>query len=69
MKKGLTISAGVLGVLLLFVIIILGCKKSQTPDPQTKCPTTSACGCSSKNKADCNTDCCAWTVGQGCGCK
>lgn len=33
------------------------------------CPTTSACGCSSKSKADCQADiCCAWTVGEGCDC-
>jgi hypothetical protein len=37
----------------------------------TNCPTTSACGCSAFNKSDCesHTDCCKWTVGQGCGCK
>lgn len=33
------------------------------------CPTTSSCGCSNKNKADCNSPCCSWVVGKGCGCK
>ena len=33
------------------------------------CPSTSNCGCSSKNKAECNTRCCAWVVGQGCNCR
>ena len=35
------------------------------------CPSTSACGCSGYNKAECeaNSDCCKWTTGQGCGCK
>ncbi len=35
------------------------------------CPTTSACGCSSYTKSECesHTDCCKWTTGQGCGCK
>jgi len=34
------------------------------------CPTTSACGCSGKNKTPCQNDpCCKWTTGKGCGCK
>ena len=36
----------------------------------TACPTTSACGCSGKNKSACQGDsCCKWTTGQGCGCR
>jgi hypothetical protein len=34
----------------------------------TLCPSTAACGCSGKRKADCNSSCCSWVVGQGCGC-
>jgi len=37
--------------------------------PSGECPNTSSCGCSNKRKADCNTNCCAWVVGQGCGCR
>lgn len=33
------------------------------------CPTTAACGCSGKTKAQCSGPCCKWTVGSGCGCK
>jgi hypothetical protein len=33
------------------------------------CPTTAACGCSGKKKAECESSpCCKWTVGSGCGC-
>lgn len=40
--------------------------------PATKsssCPTTAACGCSKLRKAECNTSCCKWTVGEGCNCR
>ncbi|MFP2961253.1 excalibur calcium-binding domain-containing protein [Myxococcus sp. 1LA] len=34
------------------------------------CPSTSACGCSNKNKSACGGDpCCRWVVGSGCGCR
>lgn len=43
----------------------ISCSKDSTPN----CPTTAACGCSNKNKSECETDpCCKWTVGQGCDC-
>lgn len=35
----------------------------------TVCPSTAACGCSNLRKAECNTLCCAWTVGEGCDCR
>jgi hypothetical protein len=35
----------------------------------TVCPTTAACGCSNLRKDECNTPCCSWTVGEGCGCR
>lgn len=40
-----------------------------TTSGSSLCPTTKACGCSNKRKAQCNTVCCKWTVGKGCGCK
>ena len=59
---------------LVLVVLVISCKKEEestyTNTPSgTDCPTTSACGCSNLNQADCNTACCAWTVGQGCGCR
>lgn len=34
------------------------------------CPTTSNCGCSGKNKSECENDiCCRWIVGTGCKCR
>ncbi|MBZ4418884.1 hypothetical protein [Myxococcus sp. RHSTA-1-4] len=34
------------------------------------CSSTSACGCSNKNKDVCGGDpCCRWVVGSGCGCR
>lgn len=33
------------------------------------CPTSGNCGCSKYKKADCNTACCGWVVGDGCKCK
>ena len=34
------------------------------------CPTTSNCGCSNKNKSECESSaCCRWIVGTGCKCK
>ena len=30
------------------------------------CPDTASCGCSGINKANCNTVCCKWIVGDGC---
>ena len=51
---------------LVFMITIASC----TIDDSSGCPTTAACGCSNKSKADCELDyCCKWTVGQGCGCR
>lgn len=57
--------------LIFLTIIIFSCKKQNSNTSTANCPTTSACGCSAKNKAECeaSTDCCKWTVGQGCGCK
>ena len=34
-----------------------------------KCPDSASCGCSNLNKDDCNTSCCSWVVGDGCGCR
>lgn len=40
-----------------------------TPIP-SDCPTTSNCGCSNKNKLECQTSpCCQWIVGTGCKCR
>ena len=33
------------------------------------CPDSAACGCSNLNKSECNTSCCSWVVGDGCGCR
>ena len=34
------------------------------------CASTSACGCSGKNKSPCEADsCCRWVVGDGCNCR
>ena len=54
--------------------LIISCKKeeetpSNTTTTTSDCPTTSACGCSNLNQADCNTNCCAWYTGQGCDCR
>ncbi|MDP3556807.1 MAG: hypothetical protein Q8T03_05490 [Bacteroidota bacterium] len=67
MKKLLSISAGFVLSLALLSFVIISCKKEKT----TSCPTTAACGCSSKSQSECNssTDCCKWTTGSGCGCK
>lgn len=63
---------GIIG-LIAIAIAVFSCKKNNaSPNSNyANCPTTAACGCSAKNKGDCqaSTDCCAWTTGQGCGCK
>lgn len=33
------------------------------------CPKTSNCGCSNKRKAECESKCCKWVVGEGCKCR
>lgn len=34
-----------------------------------ECPPTRNCGCSNLRKADCQTVCCTWIVGDGCRCR
>lgn len=53
-----------------FAIMVTFCKKEEDKK-SNPCPTTSACGCSAKTKAECDaaTDCCKWITGQGCDCK
>jgi hypothetical protein len=44
-----------------FLLVLFGCGDG------TVSPSSSKCGCSKYNKADCRGRC-SWTVGKGCGC-
>lgn len=39
--------------------------EDEVPDD---CPTTANCGCSNRRKAECESNCCRWVIGQGCRC-
>ena len=62
-----------------FVVVMTSCSKDTEPAQSssyssgggTGCPTTSQCGCSGKNKSDCDAayNCCKWVVGTGCVCR
>lgn len=44
------------------------CEKGTSGSGNSGCPTTANCGCSGRNKSECEGPCCKWVTGSGCEC-